>query len=145
MVIVVPVDGSKLSQKCFDMSLRFAKSGDVVWVVHVINTDKSALKPNSEDNPLLGDSAVRMYYSTACSKATFERGDAVEFSFAEVRCPRGGSVSDAIILFAEDKLADFVIMASAELSRPGKEHIGSVSKGVAKGTGAHVLVAKTFA
>ena len=30
--ILVPVDGSKGSQKCFDMALRFAKRGDVVKV-----------------------------------------------------------------------------------------------------------------
>ena len=146
-VIVVPVDGGLPSQKCFDMALRFAKKGDEVRALHVVNTDKHVLRPTAEPHQMLGDSAVKTYYEAACAKAAHERGGGVSFSFEELRCPRGGSVSDAIVIKVEELLADIVICGSVELARASQDHLhlGSVSANVAKRTSAHVLIAKEFA
>lgn len=148
MTIVVPVDARMASQKCFDMALRFAKKGDIVHVVHVINSDKMMLRPHAEPNELIGDSAVRQYYKSACAKAEFERNGATEFEFVQEQTRKGSSVSDAIVAKCEELLADIVIMSSIELARSdggANIHLGSVSAAVAKRTGAHVLIAKSFA
>ena len=67
----------------------------------------------------------------------------------EMRCPKGGSVSDAIVLKAEELFADILICGSAVLASAKIDgnslHLGSVTASVSKRTSAHVLIAKEFA
>eukprot|EP00322_Chrysochromulina_rotalis_P028726 CAMPEP_0115842182 /NCGR_PEP_ID=MMETSP0287-20121206/7668_1 /TAXON_ID=412157 /ORGANISM="Chrysochromulina rotalis, Strain UIO044" /LENGTH=320 /DNA_ID=CAMNT_0003295843 /DNA_START=14 /DNA_END=976 /DNA_ORIENTATION=+ len=142
MVVLVAVDASRISQKCFDMTLRMVKPGDVVKVVHISNSDQSMAMPSSQ-NSLLGDSAIRTYYDQECSKAATRLSSTI-FEFEEVAL-KGSSVSKTIIQHAERVLADLVILGSVELAKLDGQALGSVSAAVARTTQANVLVAKNFA
>jgi hypothetical protein len=72
------------------------KRGDKVKVINVVNTDRAAERPDAV-NSMLGDSAVHIYYTQECSKATASSG--CSFEFVQVpnallptdrmdRCPR---------------------------------------------------------
>ena len=62
MMVLVCVDGTKLSQKSFDMALRFVKRGDTVHAVHVQNTDESMANPVMEELALLGKTKIMHDY-----------------------------------------------------------------------------------
>jgi len=144
ITIVVAVDGSHIAQKCFDMAMRFVKKGDTVTCFHVKNADREVLHA-AEANSLIGSSAVETYYKGECAKAGSRV--AAGFSFQARPMSRSGSISQTIIDFAEEALADMVILGSVELGKPGADvsTLGSVAAAVAKKTSAHVLVAKHFA
>ena len=153
-VIIVPVDGTRISQKSFDMALRFVKRGDDIHVVFIRSGDRSVSRVG-ENNPLIGDSAVEKYYKQECEKAAM-RFSGSSFAFHALPLKKG-SVTDTIIDYTEDVLADLIIMGSAELAKahqmrspgqsPRKDNIalGSVSAAVARKTQAHIIIAKHFA
>lgn len=145
MSVVVCVDGSHLSQKAFDMAMRFVKTGDVVRVIHVFNSDQAMVNPKSEELALLGNSAIHTYYRDCCRRAEFAV-DSVRFLFHPLKFRE--SVTETILGFTESQevLADVIIMGSIELTDPkNKLFLGSVCAAVAKRTLAHMLVAKNFA
>ena len=143
MMIVVCVDGSFLSQKSFDMAMRFVKPGDTVRVVHVHNSDAGMTNARTESMALVGNSAIANYYKDNCMRAEFSH-DQVSFSF--VPLPYKGGVTDTVLQYTEAQLADLIILGSVELTDPKSNHyLGSVSAAIAKRTQAHVLVAKNFA
>ena len=84
MSVVVCVDGSHLSQKAFDMAMRFVKTGDVVRVIHVFNSDEAMINPKSEEIALLGNSAIHTYYRDCCRRAEFAVSD-VRFIFTPLK------------------------------------------------------------
>ena len=143
MTVVVAVDASLISQKCFDMTLRMVKRGDVVKVIHITNSDQR-MEQASSSNSLLGDSAISSYYSQECSKACMRIGGC-EFEYAEVPLIGRESVSNTILEYTERALADLIILGSVELAKPDGSALGSVSAAVAKKTPAHILIAKHFA
>ena len=144
---VIAVDGSWISQKCFDMAVRFVKAGDEVIALHLVNTDVSMTRQDIAANSLLGDRAIASYYENECAKATMAGDPQCNFRFATCKLERGGSVAQTILDFTESVLADLVILGSIELGKPrdGADAIGSVCDAVARKTAAHVLVAKHFA
>jgi len=144
MVVAVAVDSSRISQKCFDMTLRLVQRGDIVKIVHVTNSDENVLRPGAV-NTLLGNSAIRQYYQQECSKAcAIKLG--CHFEFEETPVGKHG-VAQALLDYLEVVLADLVIMGSIELThvKPGSDALGSVAATIAKKTPAHVLIAKHFA
>ena len=54
-------------------------------------------------------------------------------------------MTDTLIGFVEEKVADLVILGSVELAKATGEALGSVSAAVAKKTDANVLISKHFA
>ena len=142
MVIIVTVDGSSIAQKSFDMMLRFVHPGDEVHCVFVSTTDEKAVRPGAA-NALLGNSAVRTYYKQECARAG-DRFSQASFEFTSVPLKKA-SVTDTLIGFVEEKVADLVILGSVELAKATGEALGSVSAAVAKKTDANVLISKHFA
>jgi len=144
--IVVSVDGSKISQKCFDMSLRFVKPADMIHVVHVQNSDQNMLRPGAS-NSLLGNSAIDTYYSQECAKAE-HRFPRSRFVYQALPIQKA-SVVETILAYTESVLADMIIMGSVELGKASSLSkglaLGSVSAAIARRTPAHVLIAKNFA
>lgn len=144
--IVVTVDGGTISQKCFDMALRFVQPKDRVIALTIKNTDKSVTNANAVSNSLLGFSSIENYYKGECAKAA-ARFDRSEFSFVSLRLGRSG-VANTILQYCEteDVLADMIIIGSVEMGKPKADSmLGSVAATVAKKAPCHVLVAKHFA
>jgi len=145
MTIVLPVDGSQMSQKSFDMAARLVKPGDVVKVLHVSNSDKQMLRPNGEANAMLGETALVQYYKGECAKASSRFQAAFEFCQTPIQ---SSSISTTILKFEDAIQADMIIMASNEMAKDsatGAGTLGSVASTVAKKTFAHMLIAKSFA
>lgn len=144
-LIAIAVDSSAISQKCFDMAVRMVKRGDKVKVINVVNTDRAAERPDAV-NSMLGDSAVHIYYTQECSKATASSG--CSFEFVQIKL-KGNNVATTIVEYTEEILVDLLIMGSVTLAgltqNQAKQTLGSVSANVAKKTSAHVLIAKHFA
>ena len=92
---------------------------------------------------LVGNSAIATYYKDNCMRAEFSHDD-VSFTF--VPLPYKGGVTQTVLKYTEEILADLIIMGSIELTDPKNPlYLGSVSAAIAKRTQAHVLVAKNFA
>jgi len=142
MSIVVTVDSSQISQKCLDMTLRIAKPGDHVQIVHVTNSDQQMMRPGAA-NRLLGESAVMMYYKNECNKARVRLPDVI-FEVEAVPIMREGVV-DTILAYSEERLADLIIIGSVALAKLDGPALGSITAAVAKKTQANVLIAKHFA
>ena len=99
MTIVLPVEGSNMSQKCFDMALRFVRPGDELTVMHVKNTDMHVSHAEVGENSLMGSNAIERYYKFECSKAA-SRLDRTQFSFVAVPLKQG-SITKTILDFSE--------------------------------------------
>jgi len=145
--IVVAVDGGHVSQKCFDMALRFVTRKDTVYICHVQNSDQDVEGASAAQNTLLGNSAVASYYASECAKAQ-SRFNGATFEFMPLTMVKH-SVVETILEFTErdEVLADLIIMGSVELGKLGSKvlALGSVSAAIARRTPAHVLIAKHFA
>ena len=142
MTVLVAVDGSKIAQKAFDMALRMVRSGDMVKVVHVANTDKAGINPQREAMEIHGDSAISSQYKDLCGKAMAMLTN-VDFDFEAVPL-KEASIMKTIHDVAEAQMADLIVMGSVELAKKNGA-LGSVCAGVAKNTLANMLVAKNFA
>lgn len=143
-VILVAVDGSPTSRRCFDLAYHFARPGDTVRVVHVLDTDQH-LTDQATNFEQFGSSAVGKHYTDRCLKsATAKEGVAFRYD----ALPKRGSIKDTLLAAADDEalVADLIILGSIELTQPHKDvYLGSVSAAVAKRTPAHTLIAKHFA
>jgi len=141
--ILAAVDGGRLSQKCFDFAAHISKQGDTVSVLHVTDSDHAVKRSHAGGNELMGDSAVRTYYTEECNKASLARPD-IEFKFVDRH--KKGTVRDTVLAFTESEpLVDFVILGSVELLRQHEKHgtvMGSVSSAVAHHSAAHPIIIK---
>jgi nucleotide-binding universal stress UspA family protein len=133
VVCAVTSEGD-LSRECFDLSARFARTGDSVKVVHV--------------QDIAGTTDVRVvrsYFEGECRKQE-EAKPGTSFTYHNI--PKKGSVRETLLTKVEDWLADVLVLGSVELAtaKPGVDGavLGSVSSAVAKKTQCHTLIAKSF-
>ena len=133
IVCAVPSSG-QLGRSCFDLSARFARSGDSVKVVHVLDTQGT--KDTKE---------VKTYYEGECSKQEAAKPGT---SFTYHLVPKKGSVRETLLEKTEEWLADVLVLGSVELASanlgPDGSVLGSVSSAVAKKSQCHTLIAKAW-
>ena len=118
LTIICAVDStSHLSRACFDLSARFARPGDWVQVVHVLDSDK-ALTTRNEELESVGASAVAAYFKEECSKQQETKGMRIEY----IGLPKRVSVRETLLERAESCLADIIVLGSVELTKsaPGE-------------------------
>lgn len=134
--ILLPVDGSRLSDAAADMAVDLAGDGASIILLHVRRTVPTGLgQPNATELlEYLTDGAeeVMAHYRTKLSNA------AVDFQELVI----GGDVADVIANVAEVEKCDLIVIGSKGKSDLEGLFLGSVTHKVLQTTDKPVLVVK---
>lgn len=138
--ILVPHDGSEMSDKALDEAIRFAKSfNSKITLLHVVDgrvAPPSVLLSFIKERTSLKEATAELLgvLKTGAENMLKDRMDRVKNAGLDVKIDiEIDSPAQSIVKFAKEKKADIIIMGSRQFKNVGKiKMLGSVARRVAE-------------